>query len=435
MLCLQGSDTAPGAFSTENRRMKILGLHASNRTNELIEQQRPTMIANRTKNFRTGSLLFATACALLSTGCNKKESSNEIVIGEYGSLTGATATFGQSTKKGIEMAVDAINQSGGVLGKKLRIVIEDDQGKPDEAQTVVTKLINKDGVVAILGEIASSNSLAAAPVCQGSRIPMVSPGSTNPKVTAQGDYIFRVCFIDPFQGLVMAKFAANTLKLKKVAILRDIKSDYSVGLADFFKANFSKLGGTIATDISYSQGDKDFTAQLTAIKAQNPDGVFVPGYYTEVGLIARQARKLGITVPLMGGDGWDSSKLWEIGGEALNGCYYSNHYSVDDPNLILQKFVKDYKAKYGSTGDSLPDAMAALGYDAALVLADAMKRAGSSRPDSVRAALAQTKGFMGVTGNTTLDSNRNAVKPAVVLEVKVDEKGNGRNVFKETVAP
>ena len=385
------------------------------------------------------SVALAIGFASGLAACNKKEagaSDNEILIGHYGSLTGATATFGQSAQKGIEMAVDAINTSGGVLGKKLRVIVEDDQGKPEEAQTVVTKFINKDRVVAILGEIASSNSLAAAPVAQAARIPMISPGSTNPKVTMVGDYIFRVCFIDPFQGQVMAKFATNTLKLKNVAVLRDIKSDYSVGLANFFVENFTKLGGTIATDISYSQGDKDFTAQLTAIKAKNPDGIFVPGYYTEVGLIALQARKLGITVTLMGGDGWDSADLWKIGGTALNGCYYSNHYSVDDPNPILQKFVKDFKARYGkNSADSIPDAMAALGYDAALVLADAMKRANSIKPDSIRDALAQTKGFMGVTGNTTLDSNRNAVKPAVVLEVKVDEKGNGRNVFKETVSP
>jgi branched-chain amino acid transport system substrate-binding protein len=367
--------------------------------------------------------------------CNKKEDVQEIVIGEYGSMTGATATFGISSSRGIEMAVDMLNQSGGVLGKKIRLVIEDDQGKPEEAQTAVTKLINKDRVVAILGEVASSNSLAGGPVCQASRIPMVSPGSTNPKVTEIGDYIFRVCFIDPFQGQVMAKFASNTLKLKNVAILRDIKSDYSVGLANFFTKDFTASGGTIAADESYSQGDKDFTAQLTSLKAKNPDGIFIPGYYTEVGLIARQARKLGITVTLLGGDGWDSSKLWEIGGDALNGCYYSNHYSVDDPSPILQKFVADYKARYASTGDSIPDAMAALGYDAMLVLADAMKRANSSRPDSVRDALAKTTGFVGVTGTTTLDENRNAVKPAVVLEVQVDSNGIGRNIFKETVAP
>jgi branched-chain amino acid transport system substrate-binding protein len=386
--------------------------------------------------FAFASLAALALAAGLLTACNKKAAeSNEIIIGHYGSLTGATATFGQSAQKGIEMAVDAVNQSGGVLGKKLKLLVEDDQGKPEEALTVVTKLISKDRVVALLGEIASSNSLAAAPAAQNSRIPMISPGSTNPKVTQAGDYIFRVCFIDPFQGKVMAKFAMNTLKVHKVAVLRDIKSDYSVGLANFFVENFKAMGGVILADESYSAGDKDFTAQLTSLKGKEPEAVFVPGYYTEVGLIARQARKLGIKVPLLGGDGWDSSKLWEIGGDALNGCYYSNHYSVDDPSPILQKFVKDYKTRYGTSSDSIPDAMAALGYDAALILADAIKRANSARPDSIKLALAQTKGFMGVTGSITLDENRDAVKPAVVLEVLVDEKGNGRNRFKETVSP
>lgn len=394
------------------------------------------MTKTNKKNISVATMsIISLTLALVFLGCNKKEDATEIVIGEYGSMTGATATFGQSSKKGIEMAVDMLNQSGGVLGKKIRLVVEDDQGKPEEAQTAVTKLINKDRVVAILGEIASSNSLAGAPVCQASRIPMVSPGSTNPKVTEVGNYIFRVCFIDPFQGQVMAKFAATSLKLKNVAILRDIKSDYSVGLANFFTEEFIKEGGTIVADESYSQGDKDFTAQLTSLKAKNPDGIFVPGYYTEVGLLARQARKLGITVTLMGGDGWDSSKLWEIGGDALNGCYYSNHYSVDDPSPVLQKFVADYKTRYGKLSDSIPDAMAALGYDAMMVLADAMKRANSSRPDSVQMALAKTSGFVGVTGVTTLDENRNAVKSAVILEVKVDDKGNGKNIFKETVTP
>jgi branched-chain amino acid transport system substrate-binding protein len=400
------------------------------------------MFFKNMKSLRSGIIPFL-AVALMGvamglSACNKKAAGaedNEILVGHYGSLTGGKATFGLSAQKGIDLAVEAINASGGVLGKKIRIITEDDQGNPIEAMTAVTKLINKDRVVAVLGEIASSSSIAAAPIAQQNRIPMISPGSTNPEVTKKGDYIFRVCFIDPFQGQVMAKFAANTLKLKNVAVLRDIKNDYSVGLANFFVDNFTKLGGTIATDISYSEGDKDFNAQLTAIKAKNPDGIFVPGYYTEVGLIARQARKLGIKVALLGGDGWDSSKLWEIGGDALNGCYYSNHYSVDDPSPILQKFVADFKAKHKGTPDSIPDAMAALGYDAALILADAMKRANSSKPDSVRDALAQTKGFMGVTGSTTLDENRNAVKPAVVLEVVVDAKGNGKNIFKETVSP
>ena len=369
------------------------------------------------------------ACAAFWSGCNKKQdaSQNEILIGEYGSLTGATATYGQSTHKGIAMAVEEVNVAGGVLGRKIKLITEDDAGKPEEAQTVVTKLINKDRVSAILGEFASSNSLAGAPVCQQSRIPMLTPGSTNPKVTQIGDFIFRSCFIDPFQGQVMAKFAFNSLKVKKVAILRDIKSDYSMGLADFFKQSFEALGGKIIVDESYSQGDKDFNAQLTSVKSKNPEAVFIPGYYTDVSLMARQARKLGITGPLLGGDGWDSEKLWEISGEALNGCFFSNHYSVDDPSPAIQNFVAAFKQKYNG---ETPDAMAALGYDGAKVLFDAIRRASSDKPDSIRMALGTTDNFPGVTGNIKLNANRDAEKSAVVLEVR-----DGKFLFKERVGP
>src|SRR5215831_7222237 len=214
-----------------------------------------------------------------------KGSSGEISIGEYGSLTGTTATFGQSTHNGILMAFDEINKAGGVLGKKLKNYVEDDQSRPEEAATAATKLINQNHVVALLGEVASSRSLAAAPICQAASIPMVSPSSTNPRVTQVGNFIYRVCFIDPFQGKVMAKFAANTLKVKKVAILVDVRNDYSVGLQTFFRDNFKQLGGTIVSEQSYSEGDSDFHAQLTQIKSANPEAIYVPGYYTEVGTI------------------------------------------------------------------------------------------------------------------------------------------------------
>ena len=292
---------------------------------------------------------LAAAVALAGAyGC-QKGGGGEIPVGEYSSLTGGTATFGQSTDNGIKMAFDEINKAGGVLGKKLAVAVEDDQSKPEEAATAVTKLINQNHVVAMLGEVSSSRSLAAAPICQAAKVPMVSPSSTNPRVTQVGNYIFRVCFIDPFQGAVMAKFAANTLKVKKVAILVDVRNDYSVGLQTFFRENFKQLGGTIVSEQSYSEGDSDFHAQLTQIKSAAPEAIYVPGYYTEVGTIARQARELGITVPLLGGDGWDSPRLFEIGGEALNGCYISNHYSVDDPSPAIQKFVKEYRERYKQT--------------------------------------------------------------------------------------
>jgi branched-chain amino acid transport system substrate-binding protein len=367
------------------------------------------------------SVLVLSAC---TSGTDT--AATEILIGEYGSLTGSTATFGISTKNGIDIAVDEINKAGGILGKQVRVIVEDDQGLAAEAQTVVTKLITSDKVVAVLGEVASSNSLAAAPVAQQNGIPMISPSSTNPEVTRKGDYIFRVCFLDPFQGYVMAKFTANTLKLTKVAVFREISSDYSVGLANAFIENFTKMGGTIVADESYKSGDVDFNAQLTSIKAKSPQAIFVPGYYTEVGLIARQTKKQGLNVPLLGGDGWDSPKLTEVGGKDLDGSFFSNHYAVEDPSPAAQKFLEAYKARF----NAVPDALAGLGYDSAMVLFDAIKRAGSTEGPKLRDAIAQTKDFPGVTGTITLNADRNADKPAVVLEIK-----DGKFVYRETIAP
>jgi branched-chain amino acid transport system substrate-binding protein len=351
---------------------------------------------------------------------------NEILVGEYSSLTGGTATFGQSTHNGILLAFDEVNAAGGVLGKKLKVLTEDDQSKPEEAATAATKLISQNRVVALLGEVASSRSLAAAPIAQSNKVPMISPSSTNPRVTQVGDYIFRVCFIDPFQGAVMAKFVANTLKLKKVAILYDVRNDYSVGLRNFFTDTFKGLGGQIIAEQSYSEGDSDFRAQLTQLKSKGPEAIYVPGYYTEAGTVARQARELGLTVPLLGGDGWDSPKLFEIGGDAIKGSYISNHYSMDDPSPAIQKFVADYKAKHGAG----PDALAALAYDAAKILADAMKRAGTTEGPKLRDAIAATKDYNGVTGKITIDKDRNAIKPAVVLKV-----GSGKFEYIETITP
>ena len=357
-------------------------------------------------------LAAAVALGLWVGGCTQN-SADEIVVGEFASLTGGTATFGKSSNAGVQLAAEEINASGGLLGKKLRVVVEDDQSKPEEARTAVLKLLKQNQVVAVLGEVASSRSLAAAPECQRAGVPMISPASTNPKVTAVGDYVFRVCFIDPFQGSTMAKFAAETLKAKTAAILRDVKNDYSVGLADFFRDEFVRHGGKILADISYSEGDIDFKAQLTTIRGAQPDVVFVPGYYTEVGLIARQARELGITVPLLGGDGWDSPRTIEIGGAAVDGCYFSNHYAADDPNPLVQKFIEKFRAKYSE----VPDAMAVLGYDAAQVLADAIRRAGSTKGKPLRDAIAATKDFPGVSGKITIDAERNARKSIVVLKI------------------
>jgi branched-chain amino acid transport system substrate-binding protein len=337
------------------------------------------------------------------------------MIGHYASMSGSEATFGQSTDNGIKLALEEINQAG-VKGKKLRLITYDDKGDAKEAGTAVTRLINKDGVVAILGEVASSMSLAGAPVCQENGIPMVTPSSTNPKVTKIGDMIFRVCFIDPFQGGVCAKFARENDKVKasKAAILYDQSAAYAVGLQEEFDKAFTKLGGQITTKQTYTNGDQDFSAQLTAIRSSQPDVIFVPGYYTDVGNIAVQARKLGIQVPLLGGDGWDSSKLGQIGGKAIDGCFYSNHYSHQDPSPRVQEFIRKYVAKYGET----PDGLAALGYDAARILADAIGRANSTGGAEIAAELAKTKDFDGVTGRISIDKDRNAVKSAVMLEMK-----------------
>jgi branched-chain amino acid transport system substrate-binding protein len=364
--------------------------------------------------------LLVCASILLVAACKKEQgsgaanSTGPLLIGEVGSMTGTEATFGTSSDRGIQLATKEVNTAGGIKGRQLQIIALDDEGKPEEAATAATRLIASDHVIALLGEVASTRSLFMAPKAQAAQVPMVSPSSTNEKVTAVGDYIFRACFIDPFQGYVMAKFATDQLHLKKAAILRDVRNDYSVGLAKVFTDNFTRLGGAITDNESYSSGDVDFKAQLTNIKNTNPDTVYVPGYYTDVGLIARQAREVGITAPLIGGDGWDSEKLYEIGGSALDGCYFSNHYSVDDPSPRIQEFVAKFKKAYGG---QLPDSLAAQAYDAAGMLFDAMKRATDLTGPAIRDALAQTRDYKGVTGDISMDAHRNPVKPAVVLKI------------------
>ncbi len=357
----------------------------------------------------------------------RADDASPIKVGEIASLTGKEAAFGQSSHKGTLLAIEELNAAGGVLGRTLDLVTEDNQSKAGESATAARKLISRDHISALLGEVASSRSLEMAPIAQSSKIPMISPSSTNPKVTAVGSYIFRVCFIDPFQGTVMAKFAKNKLHLNKVAVLTSVSSAYSVGLAKYFKERFAADGGEIAIEQKYSEGDKDFRSQLTAIKAAGVGGIFVPGYYTEAALVAKQARELGITVPLFGGDGWEAPQLIEIGGAAMEGTYYSTHYSPEDSSPAVQGFVKRFQARFNG---ETPDAMAALGYDSVAFLVDAIKRAGVTDPAAVRSALAATKDFTGVTGHTTIDANRNASKAAVIVTVK-----DGRFKFFETVAP
>jgi branched-chain amino acid transport system substrate-binding protein len=365
------------------------------------------------------------AAAAVVAGCKPGE--HGIRIGEYASLTGKEAAFGQSSHKGTQLAIEEIDAAGGVLGRKVELVTDDDETKQGESATIVKKLIFRDKVVGVLGEVASSRSLEAAPICQANRIPMISPSSTNPRVTEIGDYIFRVCFIDPFQGTVMAKFAKDTLKLHRVAVMTSVSSAYSVGLAKYFKERFLADGGEIAIEQKFQEGDKDFNAQLTAIRAAGVDGIFVPGYYTEAALICRQARELDMHIPLFGGDGWEAPELISIGGPAVEGCYYSTHYSPQVDTPVVQSFVARFKARYNG---EVPDAMAALGYDSAEVMVDAIRRAGSTDPAALRDAIAATRDYNGVTGTTTIDRERNATKSAVIIEVK-----DGKFKFLETVAP
>ena len=399
---------------------------------------------------RNGLLLgVAVGAVSLLAGCAGGGGKDEIVIGEYGSLTGGDATFGTSTKLGVEVAMSelATDKQGKIGGLPVRVVVEDDQSQAAEAATAVTKLINQDRVVAVLGEVASSRSLAGGPICQAAGVPMISPSSTNPKVTQVGDHIFRMCFLDDFQGRSVAQFATQTLGLKKVAILKDLKSDYSQGLTEFFSAALKDLGGTVVAEQAYSAGDQDFSAQLTAIKAKHPEAIYIPGYYTEAGLIARKARELGITVPLLGSDGWESEKLLEIGGEALNGSYYTNHWALDVPDPRLQAFLKTFHEK---NNGSDPDAIAGLAYDAASVLFGCLERIATEDPGMFKAfgsskagtperaaaekrlrdLIAATKDYQGVTGIITLDENRNASKPLVVLEIK-----GGKKVFNSSINP
>ncbi|MBM3846672.1 MAG: ABC transporter substrate-binding protein, partial [Verrucomicrobia bacterium] len=350
-----------------------------------------------------------------------------IIVGEFASLTGKEATFGVSSHEGTLLAVNEVNAAGGVLGRKLRLLTEDTQSKAGESATVVNKLIAREGAIAILGEVASSRSLEAAPICQQASIPMISPSSTNPKVTETGDFIFRVCFIDPFQGTVMANFATKTLKAKKVAVFTDVKSDYSKGLAKYFKEGFIKSGGEIAVELDFNGGDKDFKAQLTTIKGATPDAVFLPCYYTDAALICIQARQLGLNVPFFGGDGWESDQLSVIGGAAVEGHYFSTHYSPDAGSDRGKEFVAAYQQAY--KGKS-PDAMAALGYDSVMILVDAIKRVGGTEPKALRDALAKTKEFGAVTGMITINENRDATKSAVILQVK-----DGKFKYLETISP
>ena len=348
-----------------------------------------------------------------------------ILVGHYASMTGKEATFGESTDNGIRLALEEINAAGGLDGRKLELITYDDKGDSKEAGTAVTRLITSDKVVAVLGEVASSLSIAGGAVCEQYNVPMISPSSTNPSVTRGKRMVFRVCFIDPVQAAAIAKFITENLGLSRAAVLYDQTQAYSKGLRDDFAKAFKASGGSIVSDQTYNGGDTDFSAQLTTIKAADPEIIFIPGYYTEGGNIAIQARKQGISVPLIGGDGWDSSQLPVIGGAAVEGCYYSNHSAPDQPNM--QAFIEKYKAAYGGR---TPDALGGLGYDAMLLLFDAMKRAPSLAGRDLAKAIGETVDFVGGTGNITIDKDHNARKAVVIVQIE-----GGKPVYVASVDP
>ncbi|CAH2714033.1 Leucine-, isoleucine-, valine-, threonine-, and alanine-binding protein [Neobacillus rhizosphaerae] len=383
-----------------------------------------------------GIFMSLMVAAGVMAGCNSStsgdgEKGDTIKIGANLELSGGVASYGQSIKEGIELAFEEINKDG-INGKKLKLVPFDNKSDAPEAINGATKLISQDKVVAIIGAATSGNTIAQAEIAQSNKIPLLTPTGTNPDVTVKGgklnDFVYRTCFIDPFQGTVAANFAVNELKVKTAAVFIDTASDYSKGLAASFKELFAKEGGKVVLEEAYVAKDTDFHAQLTNIKGKNPDFIFVPGYYEEVGLIVKQARELGINVPMMGADGWDSPKLVELAGnEALNNTFITNHYSSGDSDQKVQEFVKAFKAKYK---DKSPDAFNALGYDSAYFIADAIKRAGSSDPKKIQKALAETDGLSLVTGKMKLDDKHNPIKSAVILEYK-----NGEQTFKTKVDP
>jgi branched-chain amino acid transport system substrate-binding protein len=363
------------------------------------------------------ALMFVGCAPKTTTATGAPAAADVIKIGAVFPMTGDVATFGKSSKQAVDLAVAEQNAKGGLLGKQVSVTFEDDGNKPADAANALQKLISNDKIVAVIGSVSSKCSIAMGPIATQNKIPMISSTSTNPKVTTEGgEYVYRACFIDPFQGTVVAKFATDTLKAKTACVLYDVGNDYSKGLAEFFKAGFEKLGGKVVGFESYNTGDQDFNAQLTKFKPLNPDVMLLPDYYNTVGLIAKQARAQGITATFLGGDGWDSADLYKVGGDAIDGGYFSNHYSDADTSPAVVTFLASYKAKYNET----PDALAALAYDAAKIMFNAIEKAGSTDGAKIKDALQATDADF-VSGHVTYDKDRNPVKGAVMIKVVKDK--------------
>jgi branched-chain amino acid transport system substrate-binding protein len=362
-------------------------------------------------------------------GCAPKET-NDIRIGVNAEITGSKPTVGDSCKKAAELLAAQVNAAGGLkVGEKkfpVTLFIEDNEDKPEAAAAMAKKLISQDNVLAIIGPNASGNAIPAARICEDAKVIMITPWSTNPKTTEHLKYVFRACFLDDFQGEVMAKFARDNMKAKTAAVLYDVASEYNKGIAEFFKKSFEKMGGQVVAFESYTKDDKDFSSQLTEIKAANPDVLFLPNYYNEVPLQAQQARRLGITCPLIGSDSWGSSELLSLGGKDLEGGFFSTHYAPDIATPKAHEFIKDYEAKYGKK----PDDVAALTYDSGQLLLAAIAKAGSLDRQKVRDALATISEFEGVTGTMKFSGTGDPVKSAVIIQIK-----DGKFKYFATVSP
>ncbi len=372
-------------------------------------------------------LVVVTLVASLLAGCGAA-SGKTIKIGTIQPISGAISAFGTQSRDAINMAVEEINASGGVLGKDLEVIVEDDEATPEKTVNAFKKLATQDKIVGLVGALTSKCSLAITKEAQQRKLVMISPTSTNDTVTDAGDYIFRACYNDSFQGVVVAQFAFSDLNGKNAAILYDNTNDYSKGLTENFKKKFEELGGKITAQESYATGDKDFKAQITKIKGTNPDVLFIPDYYNTVSLIAKQVRSAGMTIPMLGADGWD--EITNNAGDEMIDCYYSNHYSPDSQDAVVQDFVKKYNAKFGMT----PNALAALAYDATYILVDAIKEAGSTDPEKLKEAMKKTDKLY-VTGQIKFDENRNPVKSAVMVKIQKGGDGKLEAVYAGTVNP
>ena len=371
----------------------------------------------------------------LLSGCAKKQvvttggttSKADIIIGAVLPMTGDIATFGESSKNALELLKEQVNKDGGVNGSKIDFKYEDDENKPANSPNAASKLIDKYKVVGLIGSVSSKCSIAMGPIATAAKIPMITSTSTNAEVTTKGgEYVFRACFIDPFQGTVLAQFASEDLKGKTAAALYDVGNDYCKGLADNFEIGFKKAGGTLVAKETYNAGDKDFKAQLTKIKGLNPDVILLPDYYNTVGLITKQARDLGIKAIFLGGDGWDSEDLPKVAGDSIEGGYFSNHYSPDSTDAVVVQFKKDYSAKYAG---KVPDALAALAYDAGKIMVEALKKANSTDGAKLKDAIKATNAQL-VSGKVTYDANRNPIKGAVIIKMV-----GGKQTFVKTVNP